>query len=76
MARASVFMNNKSQAIRLPKAMALPEGVKKVEIVKLGKALLITPEGMLWDSFFEGPSASADFMEDRKQPEMQKREAI
>ena len=76
MTQASVFTNNKSQAIRLPKAVALPEDVSRVDIIKLGRARLITPAGTRWDSFFDGPRASDDFMEERNQPEGQQREEL
>jgi len=74
MTKATLFANNKSQAVRLPKDVALPESVKSVEIIKLGKSRLITPIDSTWDSFFDGPSVSEDFMSDRQQPSMQKRE--
>jgi antitoxin VapB len=49
MASSTVFMNNKSQAVRLPKPVVLPESVKKVDIIKLGRARVITPAGESWD---------------------------
>ena len=73
-AQSTVFTTNKSQAVRLPKAVALPRSVKRVEIVKLGQARLIAPAGAVWDTFFDGPRASADFMAGRAQPAVQKRE--
>jgi antitoxin VapB len=76
MTQSTVFTTNKSQAIRLPKDVALPDSVKKVEIVKLGRARLITPANSAWDSFFDGPLASDDFMTERCQPEMQERDAV
>lgn len=76
MEQSTVFKSNKSQAIRLPKAVALPDSVKKVEIVKMGRARLIAPAGEAWDSWFEGPGASEDFMRDREQPEAQQRESF
>jgi virulence-associated protein VagC len=39
MTRSTVFYNNKTQAVRLPKAVALPETVKRVEIIKQGCGL-------------------------------------
>ena len=72
----TVFMNNKSQAIRLPKPVALPESVKRVEIVKVGAARLIAPVDIAWDSFFDGPRVSDDFASDRRQPPAQKRDAL
>ncbi len=76
MAQSTVLRTRTSQVIRLPKAVALPESVKRVEIVKLGTARLITPVDAVWDSFFDGPSVSDDFMIDRSQPVMQQRETL
>ena len=76
MTQASVFLNNKTQAIRLPKDVALPEGIKTVEVVAIGDARLIAPSDKLWDSFFDGPNVSADFMDARNQPDMQIRESL
>ena len=76
MAKSTVFMNNKSQAVRLPKPVALPESVKQVEIVKLGQARLIAPADTAWDSFFDGPDVSDDFACARLQPKMQERDSL
>jgi len=76
MEQSTVFKTNKSQAIRLPKPVALPDSVKKVDIVKIGKARLITPAGEAWDSWFDSEGASTDFMEDRQQPNEQEREEL
>jgi len=74
MAESTVFKSNKTQAIRLPKPVAMPDSVKKVTIIKLGRARLITPAGEAWDSWFDGESVSADFMQERDQPEVQERD--
>ncbi|KQR70043.1 antitoxin [Rhizobium sp. Leaf384] len=76
MEQGAVFQSNRSQAIRLPKAVALPEDVKRVDIVALGRTRIIAPAGEVWDSWFEGPAATADFMDDRDQPAPQEREAF
>ena len=76
MEQSTVFKSNKSQAVRLPKPVALPESVKKVDIVKLGNARLITPAGEGWDFWFDGPGVSDDFMSEREQPAMQTRESL
>lgn len=73
MAKASVFKTNQSQAIRLPKSVALPESVKRVDVVILGRSRLIAPEGESWDSWFSGESVSEDFMSSRDQPSDQAR---
>ena len=76
MERAGVFKSNTSQAVRIPKALALPDTVKQVDIVQLGRARLIAPAGEAWDSWFEGEGVSDDFMCEREQPEMQERETF
>lgn len=76
MTKSTVFSNNKTQAIRLPKAVALPENVKRVEIIKQGRGRLIVPEGSTWDVFFDALPVSDDFMTDREQPVIQERENI
>ena len=68
MERASVFKSNKSQAVRLPKPVALPKSVTKVDIIPLGRSRLITPAGEAWDSWFDGESVSDDFLCEREQP--------
>lgn len=72
----TVFLSNRSQAVRLPKAVALPEDVKKVDIIAVGRTRIITPAGESWDSWFDGDSVSADFMNDREQPAVQERESF
>lgn len=68
MARASVFRTNRTQAVRLPKEVALPEGVSAVEVVAIGDARVLTPLGSVVDYWFDhGESVSADFLSDRTQ---------
>jgi len=74
--QSTVFKSNQSQAVRLPKPVALPESVKKVDIIVLGSARLIAPAGESWDSWFDGPGVSDDFMRERGQPEDQERETL
>lgn len=74
MERASVFKNNKSQAIRLPKPVAMPPDVRQVDIVALGRARLIVPAGTAWESWFSEECATPDFMVERDQPDDQERD--
>ena len=76
MEQGAVFQSNRSQAIRLPKAVALPADVKRVDIVAVGRTRIIAPAGEIWDSWFEGPAATPDFMSDRDQPDVQERKAL
>lgn len=76
MIEAKLFVSNKSQAVRLPKPVAFPESVERVEVIELGRSRLLTPVDASWDAFFEGPPASADFMPERAQPAAQEREGL
>ena len=75
MLSVSVFKSNTSQAVRLPKPVALPDSVKRVNIIPMGRARLIVPEGEGWDSWFDGESMTDDFMAQREQPGDQERES-
>jgi len=74
--QGSVFLSNRSQAVRLPKAAALPDDVKRVDVVAVGRARIITPAGESWDSWFDAEGVTADFMTEREQPADQEREAL
>ncbi len=75
-AHTKVFISNRSQAVRLPKAVALPPSIKEVDIIAIGNRRLITPAGEGWDSWFEGAAVSDDFMDGREQPADQFREEL
>ncbi len=75
MEQGSVFKTNRGQAVRLPRAVALPDDVKRVDIVAIGRTRIIAPAGDIWDSWFDGPKVTADFMDGRDQPAAQEREA-
>ena len=77
MAISSVFINNRTQAVRLPVELRLPEGVRKVEVRVKGNERVITPLGQTWDSFFlDGPVASDDFMSERASQRQPERESL
>jgi antitoxin VapB len=77
MTKSTVFTSNRSQAVRLPKAVAFPEGVHQVDILKLGRSRVIVPQGKRWDDLFlDGPRASEDFMAERRQPPVEEREPL
>lgn len=77
MSITSVFTNNRSQAVRLPADVRLPEGVKKVQVRARGVDRIISPVGHTWDEFFlNGPRASDDFMAERASQQQPEREAL
>lgn len=73
MEQGAIFQSNRSQAIRLPKAVAFPDDVKRVDVVVLGQTRIITPAGTSWESWFDGPGVTVDFMTEREQPAEQQR---
>jgi len=75
-AHTKIFKSNKSQAVRLPKSVALPEGIREVDIVAIGNTRIITPAGKSWDNWFDSPGVSDDFMMEREQPSDQQRDAL
>jgi antitoxin VapB len=77
MANSTVFTSNRSQAVRLPKAVAFPEDVHLVDVLKIGRSRIIVPQGQRWDDLFlNGPRVSDDFMSEREQPAAEEREAF
>jgi antitoxin VapB len=77
MTTSTVFTSNRSQAVRLPKAVAFPADVHQVDILKIGRGRLIVPQGKRWEDLFRaGPRASDDFMVEREQPQTEEREPL
>ena len=73
MARTKLFRSNRSQAVRLPKEVAFPEGVKDVTIIREGARRVIVPANAVWDDFFDAPGID---LPPREQPPAQKRDAL
>ncbi|SEH04972.1 type II toxin-antitoxin system antitoxin VapB [Candidatus Venteria ishoeyi] len=74
MKTAKLFMNGRSQAVRLPKEFRL-EG-NEVEICRQGNSIVLVPIVNQWQQMFEKLdklSVAEDFMADREQPPQQKR---
>ena len=70
---AKIFMNGRSQAVRLPAEFRF--SVREVFIERQGDAVIIRPKPLGWDDFFARPSqVPEDFMAERKDLAPQKRE--
>ena len=70
---AKIFMNGRSQAVRLPAEFRF--SVREVFIERQGDAVIIRPKPLDWDDFFDRPSqVPEDFMDDRKDLTPEKRE--
>lgn len=77
MATGSVFVNNRTQAVRLPAETRFPDDVKKVIVRVLGKERILTPVENSWDSFFlSEEQVSDDFMSERASQEQPERESL
>ncbi|MFZ5488700.1 MAG: type II toxin-antitoxin system VapB family antitoxin [Thiomonas sp.] len=77
MATTTVFTNNRSQAVRLPAELRLPDTVKQVSVRARGKERIIAPLESSWDSFFhDGPAVSDDFLQERAPQQQAARESL
>ncbi len=61
---AKLFVNGRSQAVRIPKALEF-SGVDEVHIRRDGDTLVLTPVRKNWTSFQSLPAADEDFMQER-----------
>ena len=73
MTRTSLFLSNTTQAVRLPKDVAFPPGVKEVVVLREGARRVIVPADAIWDDFFASPGVD---LGPREQPALQEREAL
>ena len=77
MLQGSVFVNNKTQAIRLPVEARFDDSVKRVVIRKVGKERILSPIENTWDSFFLSEDrVSDDFLSERAEQTESPREAL
>ncbi len=75
MKMAKLFKNGRSQAVRLPKEFRFKGD--HVFIKKEGNKVILMSEKKRWDTLIESLGKfSDDFMSERTQPEMQKREKM
>jgi antitoxin VapB len=71
--KARIFMNNRSQAVRLPKEFQFK--TQEVFIRKEGQDVVLSPRPLDWSSYLaEGPVASSSFMEGIDDLPVQERE--
>ena len=72
---STVFKLNRSQAVRIPKHLAFPEGVKKLIVRREGNKLVLEPESSFWDDFFSRPPCP-DFPDRAPQGQYEERESF
>jgi len=73
MTRTTLFLSNRSQAVRLGKDVAFPEGVREVAVLREGKRRVIVPADAVWDDFFDSPGTE---LPEREQPAAQVRDSF
>ncbi len=71
--RTTLFLSNRSQAVRLPKAVAFAEDVREVIVTQDGPRRIIAPADAAWDDFFDAPGID---LAPRQQPAAEDREAF
>ena len=75
--QGTVFVNNRTQAVRLPAETRFPANVKKVVVRVIGNERVLSPVDNLWDSFFmSSEGVTDDFMNGRASQEQPEREAF
>ncbi len=72
---AKLFMNGRSQAVRLPKNFRFDGD--EVLIRKEGDTIILSPKPQSWENFFKStPLPTEDFMDDRIDLPPEKREDL
>lgn len=75
MKTAKIFQNGQSQAVRLPKEFRFEDS--EVFIKKSGNIVQLIPRSDSWSSLFGSlKKFSRDFMPERVQPELDKRDSF
>lgn len=66
MVTSKLFLNNTTQAVRLPKDVAFSADVTEVEILVQGGARVLVPKGTSWEWWAQhAPHLPSDFSVDR-----------
>ncbi len=73
MTTTKLFQSNRSQAVRIPKAIEFPPDVRDVAVRRVGQTRIIAPAASSWDDFFDAPGID---LGPRQQPEVQTREPM
>lgn len=77
MSQGRIFMNNRSQNVRLPADMRFPETIEVVNVRAVGNERILSPIENTWDSFFlGGDNVSDDFLGERAEQHQAEREAL
>ena len=72
----SIFMNNRTQAVRLPSVYRFSEQTQKVFVRQVGVERVISPVDQVWDSFFDNPALQVSENFEREEQINSEREAF
>ena len=73
----SIFINNRTQSVRLPAETRFPDAVKKVTVRVVGQDRILSPVENTWDSFFLSQvQTTDDFIKERASQEQSEREPL
>jgi antitoxin VapB len=56
--RVAVFMNRSNQSVRIPKEVGF-DGIKELELQRIGDVITLRPPKPSWDEFFDQARAAA-----------------
>jgi antitoxin VapB len=70
---SSTVFTNRSQAVRLPEAVAFPEGVREVDILKIGRSRVIAEGKTMGRPVSERSAGEQGFHTQREQPPAEER---
>lgn len=77
MSYSTIFINNRSQAVRIPAELRFADDVKVVSVRAVGNERIISPAQQGWDSFFLiEPPVSEDFLAERPSQTQPERESF
>lgn len=77
MSIGSLFITNRTQAVRLPADTRFPEGVKKILVRVNAQDRILSPLNRSWDTLFlAGQTVSDDIMRERASQQQAERESF
>jgi antitoxin VapB len=68
MVQTRLFESNKTQAVRLAKEVAFPPDVTEVDVVRVGRSVVVSPVGERWTDFFDAAPTCPDFVRPEQLP--------
>jgi len=75
MTTGTVFQTNRTQAVRLPKAVAFPDSVGRVNVEIVGETRVLTPVAGTWADWARTRrAADPEFLADREQGTAEERD--